>query len=157
VIHLLSTVIHLIFQALFTESSRGEQFLAPLPFSSALNALCSLCCLSFSVPFLFFSFLFCFVLFNCVWWGSVCPGGYVFYPRGGCGITTCCLSAHVLVWVSQTGLELASGGEGALLFSQRYVVWRSFVQAGSLGCQILHILGGFFFLPSVAPASQQDS
>jgi hypothetical protein len=37
--------------------------------------------------------------------------------------------------VSQASLERASGGMGALLFSQCNVAWRSFVQAGGSGCQ----------------------
>jgi hypothetical protein len=31
-------------------------------------------------------------------------------------------------------LELASGGTGALLFSQCNVAWRSFIEAGGSGC-----------------------
>jgi hypothetical protein len=57
--------------------------------------------------------------------------------------------------VSQTGLELAYGGAEALLFSQCNVVWRSFVQAGVQGVEVLIHLGALF-LPSVALASQQD-
>jgi hypothetical protein len=49
---------HLPFQALFTESSHGVQLFAPPPFSGALNILCSLCCVSFSVPCLLSSFSF---------------------------------------------------------------------------------------------------
>jgi hypothetical protein len=40
-----------------------------------------------------------------------------------------------LLDVSQAGLELVSGGAGALLFSQCNVAWRSFVQAGGSGCR----------------------
>jgi hypothetical protein len=41
----------------------------------------------------------------------------------------------LLVCISQAGLELASSGAEVLLFSQCNVMWRSFVQAGGLGCQ----------------------
>jgi hypothetical protein len=37
--------------------------------------------------------------------------------------------------VSRAGLELASGGMGALLFSQCNVVWRSFPWARGSQCQ----------------------
>jgi hypothetical protein len=40
-----------------------------------------------------------------------------------------------LLNVSQAGLELTSGGTGALLFSQCTVVWGSFVWAMGSGCQ----------------------
>jgi hypothetical protein len=36
------------------------------------------------------------------------------------------------------------------------VVWRSFVQAGSSGCHRVLLLLCGFFLPCVAPVSQQD-
>jgi hypothetical protein len=47
------------------------------------------------------------------------------------------LGAHLLDMpnVSQAGLEPASGGVGALLFSQCNVAWRSFVRARGSGCQ----------------------
>jgi hypothetical protein len=48
-----------------------------------------------------------------------------------------------------------SGGTGALLFSQCNMAWRRFVWAGGPGCEVLGLLGAFF-LPSVAPVSQQD-
>jgi hypothetical protein len=40
------------------------------------------------------------------------------------------LFVHLLVGLSQAGLELASGGTEALLFSQCNMVWRNFVQTG---------------------------
>jgi hypothetical protein len=52
-------------------------------------------------------------------------------------------------------LELASGGTGALLFSQCNVVWQSFVGLRVQGVKVLILLCALF-LPSVAPASQQD-
>jgi hypothetical protein len=65
------------FQPLFTESSCGDQLLAPPPFSGVLSATLSLCCV------LVFSSLFI-VQFFCVWGGwSVCPGVMLDYPRGG--------------------------------------------------------------------------
>jgi hypothetical protein len=48
-----------------------------------------------------------------------------------------------------------SGDVEALLFSQCNVAWRSFVQAGVYVVEVLILLGAFF-LPSVAPGSQQD-
>jgi hypothetical protein len=60
-----------------------------------------------------------------------------------------------LLDVSQAGLEPVSGGTGALLFSQCNVAWRSFVWAGGSECQSFDS-SWCFFLPSVAPASQQD-
>jgi hypothetical protein len=85
-----------------------------------------LCCVSFSVPYYSVFFL----------WGGgqSVQGALLVYPRGGCGSTTCHLFAHLLVCVSQAGLELASGSVGALLVSQCNMVWRSFVQAGGSGC-----------------------
>jgi hypothetical protein len=65
----------------------------------------------------------------------------------------------ICLWnVSQAGVEPASGGTGALLFSQCNVAWRNFVQANRLGVQGVKvlILPGALFLPSMAPASQQD-
>jgi hypothetical protein len=57
------------------------------------------------------------------------------FPRGGCGSTACHVSTHLLVHVSQAGLELAvSDSMEALLFSQCNVAWRSPVRAGGLGC-----------------------
>jgi hypothetical protein len=77
------------------------------------------------------------------------------YARGGCGDTMCHLFAHLLVCISQAGLEPASGGAGSLLFSQCNVLRRSFVQAGGSGCRSFDS-SWCFFLPSVAPAFQQD-
>jgi hypothetical protein len=109
-----------------------------------------------------FSSLFINQLFFCVCVGgrpSVCPGGasvcLLVYPRGSYGNTTCRLFVHLLVCVSQAGLEPVSSSVGALLFSQCNMAWRSFVRAGVQGVGVLILLGGFF-LPSVAPASQQN-
>jgi hypothetical protein len=52
-------------------------------------------------------------------------------------------------------LEPAYGSTEALLSSQCNAAWRSCVQLGVQGVRVL-ILLGVFFLPSVAPASQQD-
>jgi hypothetical protein len=60
-----------------------------------------------------------------------------------------------LLDVSQAGLDLESGGMGALLFSQGNMVCRSFLWAGGSGVNVLILLGALF-LPSVAPSSQQD-
>jgi hypothetical protein len=107
------------------------------------------------VPFQFlvyYSVLFCFVLWGR---GQSVQGAMLFYPRGSCGNTTCLLFGHLLVCISQAGLEPASGGAGAFLVSQCNVAWRSFVWDGVQGVGLL-ILLGVFFLPSVAPASQQN-
>jgi hypothetical protein len=128
----------LTFQALFTVSLCEDQLLAPLPFSGALSAPCPLCCM-----FLFSSLFiiqFCFF----AGWGSVCPEGYAGLLRGGCGNTAWCLFAHLLVCISQAGLELVSGSMGALLFSQCNVAWRGFVRAGVSGVRVLLLLGGIF-------------
>jgi hypothetical protein len=77
----------------------------------------------------FFSSLFI-IQFFFMRQGSVCPGAMLVYPRGSCGNTTWCLFAHLLVCVSRARLELASGGAGALLFSQCNMAWISFVWAG---------------------------
>jgi hypothetical protein len=75
---------------------------------------------------------------------SLSKGAVLVYPWGGCGNTMCHLFAHLLVCVSQVGLELASGGMGALLFSQCNMAWRSFVWAGSSRCQVFDSSCCFF-------------
>jgi hypothetical protein len=67
------------------------------------------------------------------------------YPGGSCGNTMRHLFAHLLVCISQAGLELASGGIGALLLSQCVMLWRSFVWAGGSGCQSFASSWWFFF------------
>jgi hypothetical protein len=57
------------------------------------------------------------------------------HPRCSCGNTACRLFAQLLACSSQSGLELASGSTGDLLFSHCNMAWRSFVQAGGSGCQ----------------------
>jgi hypothetical protein len=101
--------------------------------------------------------LICYSVFLFVEWGggSVCPGAMLVYPRGGCGSTSWRLFAHLLVCVSQAGLKPVSGGKGALRFLS--VTW-----CGEALCQLGLGVSEFclflvpFFLPSVAPASQQD-
>jgi hypothetical protein len=95
------------------------------------------------VPFQFLIYcsvfvLFCFVLqFLFCFWVSVHPEGYAGLSQGWlweyCMPLIC--SPVGLLDVSQAGLELVSGGAGALLFSQCNVAWRSFVQAGGSGCR----------------------
>jgi hypothetical protein len=68
------------------------------------------------------------------------------YPRGGCGSTECHLFSHLLVCVFQADLEPVSGGTQNLLVSQCDVVWRSFVQAGGLGCW--RVASFWWFFPS---------
>jgi hypothetical protein len=103
------TVGPLPFQPLFTESSCGDQLLAPNPFSSVLSATPPLCCV------LVFSSLFVFSCCVCV---CVCGSG-VSLPRVYAGLSQewlgeycMTLGAHPfgLPNVFQTGLELASGG-----------------------------------------------
>jgi hypothetical protein len=60
-----------------------------------------------------------------------------------------------LLDVSQAGLELAFGIAGTLLFSQCNMAQRGFVLTVFQGVEALIPLGAFF-LPSVAPVSQQD-
>jgi hypothetical protein len=57
--------------------------------------------------------------------------------------------------VSQPGLEPASGGVVALLFSQCNMAWRSFPQSRGAGVKVLILLASLF-LPSVAPASPRS-
>jgi hypothetical protein len=89
-------------------------------------------------------------------WGgeSVCTGGYAGLSQEWlCEYHVPLICSPVgLLDVSQADLELVSGVSGALLFSQCNVVWRSFVQAGGSAWIPL----GAFFLPRVAPASQQN-
>jgi hypothetical protein len=83
------------FQALFTESSRRDQLLAPLPFSGALRASHPLCCV------FLFSSLFIIQFFFCGVGSQSIQGAMLVYPKGGCGTTTCCLFAYLLVcWMS---------------------------------------------------------
>jgi hypothetical protein len=119
----------------------------PSPFSSAFRAPCPLCCM----------FLMCYSGFI-FWWvrDQSVQGAVLVYPKGGCGSTTCHLFAHLLVYVYQAGLEPVSGSVGSLLFSLHNLAWRSPVWAEGSGCQSF-ILLGVFFLPSVAPVSQQNS
>jgi hypothetical protein len=59
-----------------------------------------------------------------------------------------------LLDVSQAGLKPASGALGILLFSVFNVVQRSFIQLGVQDVKAPFLLGSFF-LPNVAPVSQQ--
>jgi hypothetical protein len=84
--------------------------------------------------------------------GQSVQGAMLVYPRGGCGGTACRLFAHLLVCISQAGLELASGDTEVLLLLD--VTW----YGEALGVQGVEALipFGAFFLPCVAPASQQN-
>jgi hypothetical protein len=128
-----------LFQSLFTESLCGDQLLAPPAFSSVLRAPCPL----LRIPFQFlvyYSIGFPFFLRG----RESVQGAMLVYPRRICGNTACHLFAHLLVWISQAGLEPASGDVGPLLFSQCNVVWRSFAQAGGSGCQSFDFSWWFF-------------
>jgi hypothetical protein len=111
-----------------TVSSHGDQLLAYPSFSGVLRAPPSSAACSFLVPCLLFSF----VLFVCLWSReSVCPGAYAGISQEWLWeyhMPLVC-SPVGLLDVSQAGLEPASGGPGALLFSQCNVV-----QAGVSGC-----------------------
>jgi hypothetical protein len=102
-----------------------------------------------------FQFLVYHPVFFSMGWGSVCPGGYAVYPSSGCGNTECPLFVYLLVCISQAGLELASGGMGALLFLS--VTWygEALYRLEVQGVTVLIIFGALF-LPSVALVSQQD-
>jgi hypothetical protein len=106
-----------------------------------LAAPCLLCCM-----FLFSSLFI--IHFFFVFWGkgSVCPGGYAGLSHGWlweyCVPLIC---SHIgLLDVSQTGLELASGSMGALLFSQCNLMWRSLVWDRGSGCGTPDSLWHFF-------------
>jgi hypothetical protein len=88
------------------------QLLASPPFSlsSVSPASCAVCPFQFLVYYPVFFKFFCGL-------GSVCLGSMLVYPRHSCGNTVCRLFAHLLVCISQAGLEPLSGGAGALLFS----------------------------------------
>jgi hypothetical protein len=73
--HLLSALLP--FQPLFTESSQGDQLLPPLPFSGALSATPSLCCVLVFSSLFIVQFLFLL--------GGGCQSAHVstlFYPSG---------------------------------------------------------------------------
>jgi hypothetical protein len=127
-------------KALFAESSCIIRLLAPPPSlaNSKHPALIASCPFLFLVYYSGFFFFFGGV-------GVSLQGALLFYPRGDCGNTVCHLFAHLLVCVSQTGLELASGGMGGLLFSHCNVVWRIFVWARDSGCQNFAYSSFFFF------------
>jgi hypothetical protein len=127
------------FQSLFTESLHKDQLLAlpPCPVLSehpTPHATCSI-----SVPCLFI------YLFFLQGRGQSIQGAKLVYPRDSCGDTMFHLFAHLLVCISQAGLEPTSDSTGALLFSQYNVVWRSFVQARGSGCQGSDSSWWFFF------------
>jgi hypothetical protein len=50
--------------------------------------------------------------------GQTVHGALLVYSRGGCGKTACHLFTHLLVCISQAGLEPPSGSMGTLLFSR---------------------------------------
>jgi hypothetical protein len=83
-----------------------------------------------------FQFLVYYSVVVVVFWGrgQSVQGAMLVYPRSSCWNTICHLFAHLLVRISQAGLEPVSGGAGALLFSQCKVAWRSFVWARGTGC-----------------------
>jgi hypothetical protein len=149
---LLST--HLPFQALFTESSCGDQILVfpPSPVQqlslvSSVHPAPSVAC-SFSVPCLLFSFFL---------WGGFqsVQGTMLIYPRGSCGNT---MSLYLLTCWSASPKEVWSqhlvAWEPSCFLS---VMWHGVALYGLevQGVRVLFLIG-VFFLPSVAPASQQN-
>jgi hypothetical protein len=132
------TASHLLSQALCTESSREDQLLAPPLFSSMLRT-------PYPLLHVLFSSLFIIIIFFLRGRGQSVQGAMLVYPRGNCGNTMCCLSAHLLVFISQAGLEPVSGSVGALLFSQCNVSWRSFVWTRGLRSQSFASSWCFFF------------
>jgi hypothetical protein len=71
------------FQPLFIESSRGDEILAPAPFSGAITAPCPLCCV-----FLFSSLFIQFLVFFCrIGGGQSVQVAVLVYPRGSWGKT----------------------------------------------------------------------
>jgi hypothetical protein len=118
---------------------------APHPFPLLWCAQCPLpplLCVLFSSLFIIIFFVFLFFLQGR---DQTVQGATLVYPRDTCGNTACHLLAHLLVCISQAGLEPASGSVAPLLFSQCNVAWRSFVQARGLGCQSFASSSGFFF------------
>jgi hypothetical protein len=76
------------FQLLFTESSHGDQLLAPSLFSGALSATPPLCCVLVFSSLLFFFFFV---------GASVCLGGYAGLSQGWLGEYCVMLGAYLLV------------------------------------------------------------
>jgi hypothetical protein len=111
------------------------------PFSGALKAPHPLCCMSF------FSSLFIIQFFFSVQ-ESVCSWGCAGLYQGWLW------EYHMTLIFSPVGLHLPSRFGVSILFSQCNVAWRCFVWAGGLGVRFLLLLS-VFFLPRVAPVSQQ--
>jgi hypothetical protein len=114
----------------------------------ALRAPCPLCCVSFSVPYLLSSFL--------LWGGGqTVQRTMPVYPRRSYGNSRCRLFAHLLVCISRAGLELVTGSTEPSWFLS--VMWsgEALCRLGVWDVRVLLLLG-VFYLPSVAPASQQD-
>jgi hypothetical protein len=122
--------------------SYTERFLALLPCTYVLQSTLvhlyhyfwspyhtGLCCVFFFQFLVHYSFFF-FLQDG----GQYVQRAMLVYPRDSCGNTACCLFAHMLVCIAQTGLEPASGSMEVLPFSQCNVEWRRFVWSGVLGC-----------------------
>jgi hypothetical protein len=161
------TVSHLLLQVLFTETSHRDQILAHPPFSGAeacqpstfpdsvywkfmrRSAPCPttlLWCSQSTPPSLLhdlFSSLFIIQFF--LWrGGQSVQGAMLVYPKGGCVSITCCLFAHLLVCVSQAGLELASGSSVSFWFFS--IMWcaEALGGLGVRGVRVLVLSGGIF-------------
>jgi hypothetical protein len=142
---------HLLFQALFTESSCGVQLLTPSPFSSALRAPCPLCCVSFSGPCLLFRV---FLVFFGRAGVSLSWGLCWFIPGVDVGIL--CATYLLTCWSvspKEVWSQCLVAQEPSCFLS---VTWcgEALYRLGAWGVRVLLLLG-VFILPSVAPVSQQ--
>jgi hypothetical protein len=148
--HLLSRPLP--FQPLFTESLHEDQLLTPPPFSGVLTAPCPLCCV-----FLFSSLFIIQFFFTEQRRGQSAQGAMLIYPRGGWGNTVWCLVLTCLVCQmspKQFRSWLMAVQEPSCFLS---VTWHgaALYRLGVQGVYVLTLLGAFF-LPSVAPAPQQE-
>jgi hypothetical protein len=139
---------------LFTERSCRGQLLALPLFSGVLSAFSPLLlCVSFQF------LVYCSVFVVVVLWGrgSVCPGGYAGLPQWWLGEYRAMIGVHLLVCRMSP----------KQVWSRCLVAWEPFCflsvtwcgeashGLGVQGVEVLILLGALF-LPSVAPASQQD-
>jgi hypothetical protein len=126
---------------------------SPLPLSSSPlhsqhPAISTACPLQFLVYYLGFLLLL-------LGRGQSVQGAMLVYPRGSCGNTACCLFAHLLACISkQVWSQHLLAWEPSWFLS---VTWHgeALYRLGVWGVGVLLIFA-VFFLPCVAPASQQD-
>jgi hypothetical protein len=145
IIHPLSALLP--FQSLFTENSVGDKLLALPPFSGVLRAPGPLCCV------FLFSSLFIIQFFLGGGLEISLSRGYAGLFQGWLWEYCLMLGAHLLVcWMSskQVWSQCLEVWEPSC-----NVAWRRFYGLGVQVVQVSIFLGAFF-LPSVAPAPQQD-